>query len=447
MPMFSLLAWPIRVLRDFRQSIAYLTSLIILFYLSLGLFAVLSPIDESQLPGFLKPLTFDDPDTARTLLATLVGGMISLVVFSFSMVMSVLSQAGSNFSLKLVFSLVTERRHQQVLGHYLGTILFILILLMVPMEGDTPDLWRSLAVNLGAGMVIGCLALFVYFIHNASQSVQINAVTQGLHRSTRASMERLKTRQQNKSWRHLSAFPVSEKPYHWIYSDQSGYIQNANLEELAKLAEEINAAIHLNFSFGDYTIKAFPLLKVEADQTPSEAWCTSALSQLEYVEGESVKSLYVNGLTQLMEVAIKALSPGINDPGTARLCIHQITELLCQRLSFQPSNTLTDDQGRIRVTWPEERFNSLLYKLFTPILYYGRSDVSICLSLLKALKTLSLFAENEQLDVIQAHAERVVKALSELHNDSLDQQFIAARLNNGEHRLTLPKSLPLNTAN
>ncbi|MHB0776085.1 DUF2254 domain-containing protein [Halomonas sp. WWR20] len=440
--MIHFLTWPIRALSNFRESIAYLTSLIISTYLALGLIAILAPVNASDLPSFLEPLNFDNPDTARTLLATLIAGMISLLVFSFSMVMSVLSQAGGNFSHKLVFGLITERRHQQVLGHYLGTILFILILLMVPVNGVTPDLWRSLAVYVGAGMVINCLVLFVYFIHNASQSVQINAITQGLHSSTQHSMERLKARQRASSWHSLSIQPIANETCHLIYSRQSGYIQNAELEELAKLAQKADVLIHLNFSFGDYTVKGFPLFKVETKHRLNEKWCKSVLSHLEYAEGESIKDFYVNGMTQLMEIAIKALSPGINDPGTARLCIHQITELLCQRLQFQPCNALADAQGHYRLTWPEERLDSLLYRLFSPILHYGRDDISICLALLKALKTLSLFAEGEQRPTIQAHADRVIEALTEVSTDLLDQQFINARLSNGEHQLRLPTALP-----
>ncbi|GAB2793739.1 DUF2254 domain-containing protein [Halomonas shantousis] len=439
--MIHLLAWPIRLLKNFRESIAYLTSLIISIYLALGLIAILAPVNASDLPDFLEPLNFDNPDTARTLLATLIAGMISLLVFSFSMVMSVLSQAGGNFSHKLVFGLVTERRHQQVLGHYLGTILFILILLMVPVNGLTPDLWRSLAVYLGAGMVINCLVLFVYFIHNASQSVQINAITQGLHSATQHSMARLKARQNSPSWLSLDLHPISKERCHSIHARQSGYIQNVEFEELAKLAQKADVLIHLNFRFGDYTVKGFPLLKVETKHQLSDKWCKSVLSHLEYSEGESIKDLYVNGLTQLMEIAIKALSPGINDPGTARLCIHQITELLCQRLQFQPCNTLADSKGHYRLTWSEERVDSLLYRLFSPILHYGQEDISICLALLQALKTLSLFAEDEHQPVIQAHADRIVKALTEIPTDMLDQQFINARLNTGEHQLDLPNTL------
>ena len=105
----------------------------------------------------LNALTFKEHDTPRTLLAALVGGLISLMVFSFTMVMSVLTQAGAQFSHKLLLGLVTERHHQLVLGHYLGSLLFLLINLMVPNTGDSPTLWRSIAVYLGVLMMVNCL--------------------------------------------------------------------------------------------------------------------------------------------------------------------------------------------------------------------------------------------------------------------------------------------------
>ncbi|KAA0011967.1 DUF2254 domain-containing protein [Billgrantia pellis] len=182
-----------RYVKNIRDSIAYLTSKIIFLYVVLGILVV--SLDVQHLPGFLNAINLKDAEAARTLLATLMAGMISLVVFSFSMVMSVLTQAGSNFSNKLVFSLMKEKRHQHVLGHYLGTILYILFLLLVPMEGDSPDTWRSLAVYLSAAMVINSLMLFVFFIHSASQSVQINAITQELLRSTQASLRKMKKRE------------------------------------------------------------------------------------------------------------------------------------------------------------------------------------------------------------------------------------------------------------
>ncbi|MGC3873145.1 DUF2254 domain-containing protein [Halomonas sp. GXIMD04776] len=441
--MNSVLARPFRAVKNFRHSIAYLPSQLALLYLILGLAVVVPSIENDALPDMLNWLKFKDPETARALLSTLIAGMVSLMVFSFSMVMTVLSQAGGNFSHKLVFGLITERHHQRVLGHYLGTILFILILLIVPLKGETPSLWRSMGAYLGVTMVVHCLGLFVYFIHNASQSVQINAITEGLHRETRQALEHLESQQRSSRWRYMDPLPAIGASCHPIHSQRSGYIQNVDLEAVAEIAESQDAVVHINFSFGDYTVENFPLFKVEAPEEPDDAWCQKLLAQLVYVQGETVKDLYVNGLTQLMEIAIKALSPGINDPGTARLCLHQITELLIRRLKLLPSNVLADDQGHIRVTWPIRSFETLLYRLFMPILHYGREDISILLALLKALKTLSLYARHQELEVIQAHANQVVERLYQIARDRLDHQFINERLSSGEHRLQLPATLKI----
>ncbi len=367
--------------------------------------------------------------------------MISLVVFSFSMVMSVLTQAGSNFSNKLVFSLMKEKRHQHVLGHYLGTILYILFLLLVPMEGSSPDTWRSLAVYLSAAMVINSLMLFVFFIHTASQSVQINAITQELLRSTQASLEKMKKRERNE--RFISGCCGSRNQIDYaIYSQDSGYIQSADLDALAKISLNKGMVIHLNFSFGDFVVSNFPIFGVATKNKPDDEVNNKIISCLDYAEGESTKDHYINGFTQLMEVAVKSLSPGINDPGTARLCIHQITELLTQRLKITPCNMIVDSDNKCLVSWHEESFDSLLFRLFNPILHYGKGDLSICLSLLKAFKTLSNFANDEDKLVIQQHAERIIDIISNNYADPLEVKFVEERLSEGVHKLDLPKNLP-----
>lgn len=422
-----------------RDSIAYLTSKIIVVYVALGIAAV--ALEFTNLPGFLDLIRFENPGTARALLATFIASMISLVVFSFSMVMSVLTQAGSNFSNKLVFSLMTEKRHQHVLGHYLGTILYILILLLVPIEDKTPDTWRSLAVYLSSAMVIHSLVLFVFFIHATSQSVQINAITQGLLKSTQLSLEKLKKRESNKLYIYNNR-GIHKHTSHTVRSRDSGYIQSAKFEALAKIAQNNRIMIHFNFSFGDFVVKNFPIIDVVSNKPPSDEIIKKILNTLEYVEGESTKDHYINGLTQLMEVAIKSLSPGINDPGTARLCIHQITELLSQRLNITPTNMITNSEGKCLVSWHEESFESLLFKLFNPILHYGKKDLSICLSLLKALKTLSNFADDIDRQLLQAHTDRIIKILADHHTDPLGLPFIEARLSTGTHNLDIPRNLP-----
>jgi len=443
--MIVLLQYPLQVTKAFRQSIAYLPSLLALGYFLIGLLAVVPQEGVISMPSWLDFVRFSDTDTLRTLLSTLIAGMISLVVFSFSMVMSVLSQAGGQFSHKLVFGLVTERHHQWVLGNYLGTILFILMLLMVSENTGTPDTWRSLAAYLGTAMVIHCLALFVYFIHKASQTIQVNSVVAGLHLATSCSLASLKHRQQSPRYMRVTATIPAAAPASChrfeIRSRQTGFIQNANCDKLADLAASIEGVIYLNFSPGDFTLDDFPLLYVDAPAELDRDWVDEVLAHLQYGEGESIEDIHVHGLTQLMEVAVKALSPGINDPGTARLCINQLTDLLRRRLDFDPCNAMVDQHNRLRVTWPAESFESLIYRVFTPILHYGHDDVTIGLSLLKALKSLSLYAEGAERRLLQVHAERVIGALADAVDHRLDRDFINARLNSGEHHLELPDHL------
>ncbi|MGQ7245855.1 DUF2254 domain-containing protein [Halomonas sp. V046] len=438
--MSSLTFHPVRLARAFYNSIAYLPTLAAIGYGLLGLMALMPPMTDDILPEAIRRLSLASPGNTQALLGALLGGMISLVVFSFSTVMSVLSQAGGNFSHKLVFGLVSERANQWVLGHYLGTILFILMLLIVPDVGEGEAAWRSFAVYAACAMVIHSLALFVYFIHNTSQSIQIDAVVTGLHDTTKKTMERMRDKQDD-AWRFLPSAPPMDAKLHVLNANYPGYLQNADLPKLAALAERIGGVIHLHFRFGDYVVEGLPIISLECDDAPNEEWCSEVLSTLTYLDGESIDEHFVHGMTQLMEVAIKALSPGINDPGTARLCLHRITDLLCLYVQWQPANTLVDADGRRRVTWKVERFDSLLHRLFIPLLSYGADDQSTLLGLLKAIKTISLFADDTSLGNVQAMADRIVDALADSATHVMDRQFIGERLKAGQHRLELPAGL------
>lgn len=436
-----LLFHPIMLFKRFASSIAYLPTLAALFYGTLGLLALVPPISSDVLPETIKGLSLDDPGSAQSLLAALLGGMISLMVFSFSMVMSVLSQAGANFSHKLVFGLVSERRHQLVLGHYLGTILFILMLLIVPYSTDGAPIWRSVAVYTACIMVLHCLALFVYFIHNVSQSIQVDAVISGLHTNTLSSMKRRQDNEKGDEWQYQPSEQALRASCHELHAREAGYVQNADLPAMAKLAERIGGIMHLDFHFGDYVLKGQPIARLECDHAPNEEWRESVLDTLTQLDGESVEEHFAHGMTQLMEVAIKALSPGINDPGTARLCLHRITDLLSHYLRSLPANRLQDSNGEVRVCWQIEPFDSLLHRLLTPILHYGAEDQSILLGLLKAMKSLSVTADSQHLTIIQQFADRVVECLDRHSEHKLDRSFVNQRLGRGYHRLNLPPSL------
>ena len=125
---------------------------------------------EDRIPSFLLIKSWD---VASSILTTMIGALISLMVFSFSMVMVLLNNAASNYSPRILPGLIADRFHQFVLGIYLGTIIYCIILVinMTPSRPDIP--LPGFSVLFGIAMGISCLLLFVLFIHSISESVQV----------------------------------------------------------------------------------------------------------------------------------------------------------------------------------------------------------------------------------------------------------------------------------
>ncbi|OHV10607.1 DUF2254 domain-containing protein [Kushneria phosphatilytica] len=448
------LRYPIDLARRFFHSIAYYPTLLSLIYLLLAITLIELPDypTRDMLSAAPDKLLFNDLETPRSLLSSMISSIISLAVFSFSTVMVVLSQAASNYSLKLMFGLMTARFHQMVLGNYLGTIVYSLVLLTGLGNADSVTIWASMGVYLGIAMTLLCMALFVYFIHHTSRSIEVNTVTSSLGTRTRRSLHRASERYSDGHYRQVLPTPQPSEQAHRICARSSGYVQSAALSSLGKVAQTHDGTLHIDFTFGSFVVEgqvvmrwSGPLPEADENQTREAAVSTfegQLIQELNYLEGESIELRYAYGFTQLMETAIKALSPGINAPGTALLCINQLTDLLSRRQQLEVPNAWQDNEGTTRVVWDEVSFEDLLYRSVGPILDYGHQDISVCLSLLALLRALANTDTDEAgLTALQGHADRVMAALNKMTLYPVDRRFIEARLGSGGSRLYLPNHL------
>lgn len=422
------------------RSIGFYPAIISLVYFTFAL--LLLTIDLSEITGRIVELfpwlIFRDMGTPRAILTTLLAGILSLTVLSFSMVMVVLGQAASNYSPKILLGLIGEKSHQIVLGHYLGAIIYFLVLLAAFRQSANYHL-PSIGVFISIAIGIWCLSLFVYFIHNTSQSIQINYIIRGIYDKTRKELEIIreinrKTAEVEGQGYHTTGDHAKSKPGDqaalFIHSAKSGYVQRWNSQTLARMAEKEGWTIHLLFQQGDYLLEEYPVIKVEYwSVKPDKQQEQDILSQLAFYDGENISEHYHYGFTQLMEIAIKALSPGINDPGTARLCIQYLTDLLRVRIDKDPGGFIFDENGRPLLTWKTHSFESLLYKSLAPIQQYGKSDISICMGLFQALKTLAWFdKEARYKTLLQQQCDSVMECLKNMNLTESDKAFIIPRI-------------------
>jgi uncharacterized membrane protein len=127
-------------------------------------------------------------ENARLILGTLVGGIMTLMVFSFSMVMVVLNNASASLSPRVIPGLISDKGHQKTLGFYLGTILYSL-LLITSIEQNSTTRVPSLGVLICLSLGIACLGLFVHFIHSISRSIQVEYILNNLYHTTRKKLD------------------------------------------------------------------------------------------------------------------------------------------------------------------------------------------------------------------------------------------------------------------
>jgi len=197
--MIRLKNYILAVYRSILSSIAFYPAIITAGFLILAI-AVLAMENygvSDYLLEYAPFLVINDADTARTILSTFIGGLISLTVFSFSMVMVILSQASSNYSPRLLPELITNKRHQIVLGFYLGTIVYaILVLISILPDGNEYTL-PGFAVLLGIVFGVSCMGMFVYFIHSISQEIQINFILDRIFERTKKRLQLIDEQEHN----------------------------------------------------------------------------------------------------------------------------------------------------------------------------------------------------------------------------------------------------------
>lgn len=359
------------MLRPIYNSIGFLPSFMCFLFFFLALFAI--RLEQTGLDQWLSEhfswTQIDTADTARSIMGTIASGVISLTVFSFSMVMVVLSQATSNFSPRLLPGLISDRRNQSVLGVYLGTIIYAMVLMFNVRAVENNYEVPSVAVLLGVILMGLCMMLFIFFIHGISSSIQISTVLQNIYDKTQNYLSLAEES-------HTDLPAPYEILHHPIYAPTSGYLQEIRQQALIKCCQEKNILLGMAQIQGDFVMKDEILCYTDRPVTDPE---TIDLIQNHFVfyNGEWIADNYIYGFKHLSEVAVKALSPGINDPATAVSVLNHLGVLFRKYLTVQEYKPLVDTQGKVRLILRNHHLFELLQKTLGPIRFYGKEDVQV----------------------------------------------------------------------
>ncbi|MGZ5135234.1 MAG: DUF2254 domain-containing protein [Flavitalea sp.] len=400
-----ILKWLRSAYRKVITSIAFLPAIISLLFLGLSFLMVNFDFSEAgkSIKSNLHWLSLKDASTARTICSSIAGGIISLAVFSFSMVMILLSQAAAQMSNRILGQLISNRFQQIVLGFYIGTIVYALFLLSTIREHNTGIYVPAISTYLLITLTVVDIFLFIYFLHYITQSVKFETIIHQIYDDTKNALKKA-----CKVEVMPATIPVPEDG-RVINAYKSGLYEGFSKDSLVDLCKKENALVFFLLPVGSYVMENTALLAVTCRKELSRDFEKKLNIGINIGRGQEISTSFYYGFRQLMEIAIKALSPGINDPGTATISLQAIGDLLAYRLSHFPLAVFEDIDGERRIVTKEKTFEEMFEDYLLPIWDYGKKDRLVQQEMLHILTLLNIQREQSVINKLLREVQDAIK--------------------------------------
>jgi len=330
---------------------------------------------------------------ASSLLGAIAGSMITIAGVVFSMTLVALSLASSQLGPRLLRNFMRDPQTQMVLGTFIATFLYCLLVLRTIRRAEEILFVPHLSVSLGVLLAVVSVGVLIFFIHHVSVSIQANEIVARVGGELIAGIERLFPESIGRGAPRIPTEPPNadfldrfEREACPIGSAGDGYLQFIDGDALIALAMQEDVVIRLVRRPGQYVVASHPLALVwpgnkVTDQLMERINCAFALGN----QRTSAQDIEF-AVNQLVEIAIRALSPGVNDPFTAMTCVDHLGSALCRLAQRDmPSPYRHDSQDQLRVITPVFTFPDVTDAAFNQIRQYGRTSAAVTIRLLETI--------------------------------------------------------------
>jgi len=386
--------------------LAICTVCIDIFYINTFYLDSFAPDSAEQ----VIPLVYAmDINAIRSLLGTIAGAMITVTSIAFSITIVALTLASSQFGSRLLRNFMMDMGTQIVLGFFISNFLFC-ILVFCAISFQEPYIFKpGLTVIIAVMMTCISVAVLIYFIHHVAKSIQADVIIDDVYQELQTSISNLfpiieeQQEQQDATFCADSNVDSSNASFTRrvnqtnVLAQCSGYIQTIDQKALLTLAIDSEVLIECLFRPGDFVVQDSVIAVIHSDNLADK-------KVIKKISDITILGAYRTpvqdpefAIHQLVEVALRALSPGINDPYTAITCIDKLNSVLCgltQRVF--PAKQHYDKTGILRVIDKVLTFTCIATAAFDQIRQQANNNVAVTIRLLESLHQLMLFAESDE---------------------------------------------------
>lgn len=351
---------------------------------------------------------------SRSLLSAIATSMLTVAGTVFSITLAVLSLAASQYSPRVLRTFMADRPTQVVLGTFVAVFAYCLVVLRTIRGGDEPFV-PSLAVLGAIVLAFVAIALLVFFIHHLATSIEISSIlrriAQGTHQSVEALFPEELGEEADEALRDADAGGIAA----WtpVTSAETGYIVSLDSASLLGLAREKGRVVRMDLAVGEFAVEDLPIASLEG-AAPVDGETRAALNRCySFDRQRTLEQDAAFGVQQIVDVGLKALSPGINDQSTAVMCVDRLCAILVQLARRRIENRYRRDETALRVIAIGPTFADLLELAFADMRDAAAGKPTVLERMLAGLGRVAAATGNRRRrELIAAHAARLREMLA-----------------------------------
>ena len=403
---------------------------------------------DDRLPAWLKDYLFGGgASAARTILDAIASSLITVTALTFSLTVVTLQLASSQFSPRLLRTFTRDLFVQSTLALFLATFTFARTVLrsVRSADEDREVFVPQMSVTAAFLLALASVMALVLFLAHLAREIRVDSLLRAVPAEASSTADRLVAALRGDGAEPVPAVPARPASAIRLVAAGSGFVVGLDHVRLLETARRTDAVIVLDCSAGAALVAGTPIgwawpLRAEGPLA------TDAAAELREGVRAAIRTGFERtpsedlglGLRQLTDVAVKALSPGINDPTTAVDALNHCAVFLCE---LDPDDlglwAHRDDDGRARVVFPLPSYAALLDLALDQPRRYGGNDPEVLLAVLALLRAVAW-----RRPAAAAHVRSQLERTREVIADAAVDSAVRDRL----HAALLEVELPLSAA-
>jgi len=379
-----------------------------------------SPFISVWAPAVLFP-SHSDPQVAQVILGGIAASIMTVVSIVFAILLMTLTLASMQFSPRILLSFVRDRVTQWTLGVFLGTFTYCIAAL--PAAHSSPKPFAPVTTVMGAMILaLVCVGWLLFFIHHISQAISVNHIVDRIAGETESIIDELMPHQRSPLASRRPPEMHGREREQPVASPSSGYIRFVDTRALVAIARQRRLRIRLLRRVGQFVPQGAPLFTLLDGEHISGEDMQALLAAVDIGPVRTLQQDVEFGVIQIADIALRAISPAVNDPSTAINGIDQLSRIVIRWISRDPPDTyLSSPSHVVRVIVPWITTSELLDTAFEQIRHYAKSDLAVSLRLLRAFgDALSISEDSALRGLVLERARRVVDGV-ELPGEDVDR--------------------------